>query len=96
MDIQLHEISCVVCGVSFWITKSYQKELRRCHNTFYCPNGHSQNYPAKTEGEKAIEERDRYKRWYNDQKETSQSLARSNSALRGVIERNKQVPKGGE
>jgi len=90
MKVKLYEMSCSECGVSFWITDEHDDKLRECHNTFFCPNGHRQHYPQKTEGEKAIEERDRYKRSYNSQRETSERLARSNSALRGVITRQKK------
>ncbi|KKM94269.1 hypothetical protein LCGC14_1200150 [marine sediment metagenome] len=89
MIVEITEVSCYKCGISFWITLQYNAELKNCHNDFYCPNGHGQHYSAKTDTEKAKEERDRYKRWYNDEKETSERLGRSNSALRGVITRNK-------
>ena len=89
MNVELREISCVKCKVAFWITAKHEKELRKCHNEFFCPNGHSQYYPQKTEAEKAIEERDRYKRWYKSEQEIKGSLARSNAALRGVVTRMK-------
>ncbi len=90
MDIKTVEICCAECRVSFWITKSHDSRLRKDHNTFYCPCGHKQSYEQKTESERAIEERDRYKRWYESEQNTSGRLARSNSALRGVITRNKK------
>jgi len=89
MNIEIIEISCCECNISFWITKKHNIELLRCHNTFHCPNGHPQNYTGKTEAVKAKEERDMYKQWYKSQQETSKRLARSNSSLRGVITRNK-------
>lgn len=89
MEVKLHEISCCECQVTFWITDAHDDRLRNCHNGFYCPNGHRQCYEGKTEAEKAKEDRDRYSRWYKDSKETSERLTRSNSALRGVITRQK-------
>ena len=89
MEVNLFEISCYKCQVSFWITDAHDNRLRKSHNAFYCPNGHRQSYQGKTKGEKAIEERDRYKRRYKTEQEESKRLARSNSALRGVITRQK-------
>lgn len=91
MNVEIVEISCCDCRITFWITQKHNKELLRCHNLFYCPNGHGQNYTGKTEAQKAKEERNMYKQWYNSQKEESERLARSNSALRGVITRNKNL-----
>ncbi len=89
MNVELQEHSCSKCKISFWITVKHDKELQRCHNSFYCPNGHSQFYPGKTDAEKALEERDRYKRWYQSEKNCSGRLVRSNAALRGVVTRMK-------
>lgn len=43
------------CGVSFGITEGYDSRLRKSHNTFYCPNAHSNVYKQKTEEEKLRE-----------------------------------------
>lgn len=40
------------------------------------------------------EERDRYKRWYDEQRKTGNRLANSNKALRGYINRMKRLSKG--
>ena len=93
MDVKLCEISCISCGVSFWITNRHDDELRRFHDGFYCPNGHRQFYPSQTATEKVKEERDRYKKEYNEEKETRQKMDRSNAALRGVITKNKKALK---
>ncbi|MEE9354771.1 MAG: hypothetical protein V3U75_04200 [Methylococcaceae bacterium] len=89
MGISITEICCCECGVTYWITGHFNKELLKTRNAFYCPNGHKQSYAGETEEQKAIIWRDRYKRWYENQKDTSERLARSNAALRGVITRNK-------
>ncbi len=90
----MYEQSCIRCGVRFSMPTELDNQLRNCHNTFYCPNGHKQYYPGKSETEKLEEERDKYKRWYEDQKEYSNRLQRSCSALRGVITRVKNHRKG--
>lgn len=93
MDISITEICCCECKITFWITGHHNKELQSNHERFYCPNGHPQSYVGKTDEQKAVEARDRYKRWYEAEQETSAKLARSNAALRGVITRNKKGQK---
>jgi hypothetical protein len=51
MEIQMKDITCPKCGIVFAITSVHDSNLRECHNTFYCPSGHSQSYPHKTEAE---------------------------------------------
>lgn len=46
---------CCDCGVPFGLTEEHQRRLRRTHEWFYCPNGHRQYYPGKTDNEKKIE-----------------------------------------
>jgi len=81
MDVEIHEITCCNCGVSFWVTNKHDDELRRCHNTFYCPNGHANYYKGENDREKLI----KVERNLAGEKAYSNSLARSNAALRGVI-----------
>jgi len=77
MEVELARLTCSQCGVSYWITEKHESHLRRCHNSFWCPNGHSQYFPGETDAERKIakiqSERD--------------EISRSNSALRGVITR---------
>lgn len=86
MDVEIIQETCYSCNVIFWITVEHYEKLRRCKNIFYCPNGHPQNYKGKTDTQKAADlERDlRYA------KRELLNLARSNSALRGVITKNKK------
>lgn len=93
MNVSIVEISCYKCKVSFWITENHNNKLLKCHNSFFCPNGHSQAYVGKTAEQKIKEDRDWYKRRYQSEQETSASLSRSNAALRGVIKRNKKGSK---
>jgi len=54
-------VTCSKCHAQFAITNAHDNQLRKCHNTFYCPSGHDQYYPGKTDEEKlraVIEERD--------------------------------------
>lgn len=42
---------CITCGIPFSIPQSFKEHLKRSHEVFYCPNGHNQYYPAKTDAE---------------------------------------------
>jgi hypothetical protein len=37
------------CGVHFAVPKQFQDKRRKDHKTFYCPNGHPQYYPHKSD-----------------------------------------------
>lgn len=92
MEIETIQISCYSCGVLFWIAKSHYKKLYKSHKTFYCPNGDSMYYPGDTcEAKLKRAERDIVNKNYDLECEK-----RSNSALRGVItkQRNKAEKKG--
>ena len=49
--IEMAVITCADCGIIFAITKDRQGRLSECHNSFYCPSGHGQNYPESTEAD---------------------------------------------
>ena len=86
MDIEIKQETCCTCNIIFWITLEHQQRLKSCHNTFYCPNGHSQSYKGETNAQKIANlERD-----LRSEKRYSLDLSRSNSALRGVITKNKK------
>lgn len=55
-ETSYEEIECCNCGIHFAVPSFYRLKLRETHNTFYCPNGHAQSYPAKTEAEKLKEQ----------------------------------------
>jgi hypothetical protein len=42
-------VTCGECGITFGLDSAYRAERRRDHRGFYCPNGHSRYYPAKSE-----------------------------------------------
>lgn len=45
----MHTCNCATCYVSFSIPAAMERRLRECHNTFYCPSGHANFYPAKSD-----------------------------------------------
>ena len=52
---------CCSCGTVFGIEQQLKINLRNNHRTFYCPNGHGQNYVGKSEAEKLRDEVTRLK-----------------------------------
>lgn len=44
------------CGLTFGLERNHRDRLIETHQDFYCPNGHSQHYTAKTEAEKLKDE----------------------------------------
>lgn len=57
--ITLVAVTCYKCGVIFGIESNRQDRLEKSHESFWCPNGHSQAYVSKTVEEKRIEELER-------------------------------------
>lgn len=53
-------ITCYKCGVQFAMPEAFQKHLQQTHESFWCPNGHSQLYKTQTEA-------DRYRRMYEEE-----------------------------
>src|SRR4029434_11006197 len=49
--VTLNTLHCSHCNVLFAITADFEKRARQKRTNFYCPNGHSQWYPGKTEKE---------------------------------------------
>lgn len=92
MEVEITRITCIVCKVSFWITTSHKNQLLKTKESFYCPNGHSQSYVGETDAQKLANAKYRL----DKAEEEIKDIARSNSALRGVITRmrNKQCRSG--
>lgn len=47
--------TCANCGVTYGMTAGYEDRRREDHQSWYCPNGHSQWYPQKSDLDKAKE-----------------------------------------
>jgi len=69
------ELHCSNCGILFGMPDFYEKKRRQDHKSFYCPNGHSQYFPAESEAEK-------YKRLYEEANANSLSAREEVAALR--------------
>jgi hypothetical protein len=53
--VELITESCCICGVLFAMTDEVKSSRLQDHRSFYCPNGHAQNYVDKTDREKLRE-----------------------------------------
>lgn len=52
VSVELEWTTCVDCGTPFAMTKSMMDDRREKHGAFWCPNGHSLIFPAKSEADK--------------------------------------------
>lgn len=50
-EIKMSIVQCARCHIPFAVSEEFERSLRKCHNTFYCPQGHPMSYPHKTDEE---------------------------------------------
>lgn len=104
IGVELELMTCVHggCGIQWAAPSGWVSARRNDHQSMFCPNGHSQSFTAKTDAEKFREQladserklkwqTDRSKRLAND----NMTLAKSRSALRGVVTRLKNKAAAG-
>ena len=91
------------CGILFAVPERWQQTRRRDHSDFFCPNGHPQRYNARSEEEKLREElasAQRSLKWQREDNrrlaDDNMTLARSRTALRGVVTRLRRKAVAGE
>lgn len=53
---EFRELTCARCGCLFALTEHFMDSRRDDHGSFYCPMGHSNIFPGKSEAEKLREE----------------------------------------
>jgi hypothetical protein len=70
-ELEASWIGCANCGVSFAITAIFQRRLIDSHQTFYCPNGHSNIYNGKTAVER---DRDAVQKKLDEERSTNEWL----------------------
>lgn len=99
--LTLNGVTCAHCGVVYGLESQYEAKLRESHETFYCPNGHRQHFPAQTEKERRIAELERQAQaltnardfWSERYSSANASLARENrrvNGYKGVVTRMKR------
>jgi hypothetical protein len=84
--VTMAQETCFACSMVFWVPQAFQERRRQDHQTFYCPAGHGQIYPA----EKLRERLARAEHCCEQQRAKAEELNRSNIALRGVVTRQKR------
>ena len=52
MDVKTSLLRCSECSIEFWVCEDFERRRRADHATFYCPNGHSQYFPQKSDVDK--------------------------------------------
>jgi len=52
LEFVMHTLKCCVCGIPYGLPDYFATQRRDDHKTFYCPNGHSEYYPAENETER--------------------------------------------
>ena len=48
-------LECIACNVTYALTVEFNRKKREDHTNFYCPKGHPQRYPEKSDKEKLEE-----------------------------------------
>lgn len=91
---ELSSLLCATCSMLFAIPSRFEKQRRDDHVEFYCPAGHSNYYPQKSEAEKLKDDvaRLQREREYAEARErdlrvNNTNLKLKNAAQRGVTTR---------
>ncbi|MGD0077066.1 MAG: hypothetical protein ABSB91_00410 [Sedimentisphaerales bacterium] len=86
--------TCIECGIVFAMPDVLHAEFRRSHKSFFCPNGHRQYYPGKSDLEIANERIAQLETIVKAKSEAMKrrqenilALERQRAALRAVITR---------
>jgi hypothetical protein len=58
LTTQIRALDCANCGITFGISLEFERNRRKDKRQFYCPNGHEQYFPGKTDEDRMREERD--------------------------------------
>jgi hypothetical protein len=66
----MKETNCYSCGVKIYFEDDYHQTLLSTHRTFYCLNGHPQNFVSKTQDQIIIQGLKESMNKYTAQKET--------------------------
>ena len=77
--------TCISCGITFAMPVEYDRRLNQTHESFYCPNGHSQNYVGQSDKEKLEQERRRHE----------QDLREKNTEIEKLKKNSKPKPNAG-
>lgn len=90
---QLVTEECYKCGITFAMPAQFKRDRLDDHASFYCPNGHGQQYIGKTDAQKLKEARERLDQAHASlraNRDQLQASERSKAALKGVVTRTKR------
>lgn len=82
--------TCYSCGVAFGMPSHLRADRLRDHKSFWCPNGHAQQYTGKTEEQRLREQLDAARSLATRERERRQTEERSARAYRGHVTRLKR------
>jgi hypothetical protein len=86
------ETCCVsTCGILFAVPEDWQRQRRRDHTNFYCPNGHHQAYQAKTKEEQLRDELAKAKQALDYQRQRGDRLEDDKTHLKHQVRAQKGV-----
>ena len=96
MDVQIESVICYSCRITWWMAITAVDQLRRCQNTFYCPNGHAQHFLGESDAQKLARETARFQLEQNKAATRERRLftnlrteQRRTAALRGCLKKAK-------
>ena len=73
------QVTCCNCGATIALHRQHHQQLKRTHETFYCPNGHPQHFAGKTDEQMRIEvlerQLDSWREWAEDWRDAKHDLA---------------------
>lgn len=72
--VELTMINCANCGITFGVPRRFESDRRTDHKSFFCPSGHSNYYPGKSDEERLRERVEQLERARDN------ALARANEA----------------
>ena len=82
--------ACIKCGIGVYGPASYESKRRRDHETFYCLNGHSQYFTAKSDIERERQRRELAERERDNTRRFLRTEENSHRATRGHLTRVKK------
>jgi hypothetical protein len=74
--VRLATIECANCHMVFGIPTSFERDRRDDHASFYCPAGHSQWFPHKSDKEKLAAQLERERQRLDAERTRSEYLRR--------------------
>jgi predicted RNA-binding protein YlqC (UPF0109 family) len=96
-NVESYFVECGECGVSYGISQHLWNSRAKDGGAVHCPNGH-RRFPSapdeliktRSERDKAIQDRDLWRKWHDDRGDEIARLGRVINALRGHVGRLKR------